>query len=348
MGTPVYTTREVVKSALENRGGSSTDAQIDRLIATSSRNIERRLHRRFWPWHGTRMFAWPSRFQLESWVLDLGPNELVSLEELTAAGTAIPTAQALLEPADAGPPYTRIELDRGTDAAFASGPTAQRSVAVTGVFGYDLNEEQAGVTVGVTLAGAGTLEVTDSSGIGTGSLLRVGTERMIVTRMGYVSTGRTLAGALTDRPNGNVLVLDSATNAPNPGELIVVDGERMEVIDRIGTGVFVRRAIDGTAIDAHEVGATVYVRRSLTVERGACGTDAAEHAADSPVWAFVFFSPIETLCVEETIAAIMQEGAGMARTVGSEGAERETGARGLADARREADRYRRKTRNWAV
>lgn len=352
MSVPNYTTREVVKAALDNRGGSSTDTQIDRLIATTSRAIERRMHRQFWPWLGTRHFTrpddrGPGRFS-PSWLLELGADELIRLDALESGGTPVDLAAALLEPANAGPPFSRIELDRGTSAAFDTGNTPQRAIAVTGLFGYDLNEVPAGATVGPTTDDFTDIQVTDSSAIGTGSLLRVGAERMIVTRMGLVDTGVTLTSALTDRANDQVLYTTGGVTAPNADEVVTVGAERMLVTDRVGSAVFVKRAVDGTAIAAHGISDVIYARRSLIVERAACGTTATSHAADAPVWRWVPLQPIETLCVEETIAALMQEGAGMARVVGTAEGQRETTNRGLDDARKNADRYRRRNRNQAV
>lgn len=352
MSIPNYTTREVVKAALDGRGGSATDAQIDRLIATTSRAIERRMHRQFWPWQGTKLFnrpatSGPGRFS-PSWMLELGRDELISLEALESAGQTIDLADVLLEPVNQGPPYTRLELNRGSSAAFDTGNTSQHAIAVTGLFGYDLEEVPAGALAGAVDAAATVLEVSSSVGIGTGSLLRVGDERLIVTRLSLADTGRTLTQPLTDRANDQVLQLDTSVSAPEPGEVITVGAERMTVTDRVGVLVFVRRAVDGSTITAHDTGAAVYTRRSLTVERGAAGTTAASHALDAPVLRWVPVHPIETLCVQETIAAAMQEGAGMARVVGTAEGQRETTNRGLDDARKNADRYRRRNRNMAV
>lgn len=352
MGDPVYTTREVVKTALENRGGAGSDAQIDRLIAAKSREIERTLHRRFWPWYGTRRFDWPAqsganRFS-PSWLLELGSPELIELEQLTADGEEITLANVNLEPADRGVPYSRIELNRGTDATFTAGNTNQRTIAALGLWGWDLDETPIATLSGTVDDTNPVLEVSDASAIGTGSLLRIGTERVQVTRLGLTAAGRTLTAVLTDRANDQVLYLDSATNAPNPGETVGMASERMLVTDRVGTAVFVKRAVDGTTIADHAIGAAVYVKRTLTVERGAAGTPAAGHTAGDDVHVWDPFPPIETLCVAEVIAAVMQENAAMSRTVGAGEAEREASSKGLADARKAAAQYKRRNRNRAV
>src|SRR3546814_20587325 len=71
------------------------------------------------------------------------------------------------------------------------------------------------------------------------------------------------------------------------GELILIDSERMRIVDITGNNLTVVRAYDGSTLAAPSLGADVYVYRSLTVERGALGTTAATHldAASVTVWA---------------------------------------------------------------
>lgn len=351
MGTPGYATREVVKAALDNGGGSLSDAQIDRLIGTVSREIDLRMHRTFYPWQGTHRFDWPAssgaNARMPAWVLELGNRELIELDALTTAGETVALDQVLLEPVNDGPPYTRIELNRGGPAAFYSGDTPQQSVAVTGLFGYRNDETRLTSTAGAIDADTTVVHVDAAAGIGTGSLLRLGDERVLVTGRAWIDTGATITAPLADRANDAVLFLSSATGIM-PGELLAVGTERMLVTDVVGSAAAVRRAVGGSQLADHADNAPVYAQRALLIERGVCGTTAASHADGADVYRFDYPAPIVTLCVEEVLALLGQESAGMARVVGSEGAERETSARGLGDARRQSDVYRRRNRNRAV
>lgn len=352
MGAPVYTTREVVKTALDSRGGRKLDDMIDRHIRSHSREIERKMHRSFWPWQGTIHFDRPASWGLNrgapSWLLELGPNGLIRLDSLASGGQVINPADVLLRPGVPGEPATWIELNRGTSADFLTGDTNQDTIALTGLWGWDLNETNiAGLQT--TVDGDDVqFEVSDSSGIGHGSLLRIDDERVNVTRMSMADTGLVTTAALTDRANDQAVYVDSQALAPEPGEIIAVGVERMLVTDRMGLVVAVERGYDGTASAPHDAGAAVFARRRLTVERGAAGTVAVSHTAGADVRRHEMFAPIQTLCTEESIAGVMQELAGMARVVGTAEGQRETTNRGLDDARKNADRYRRRNRNLAV
>src|SRR3546814_19132909 len=70
------------------------------------------------------------------------------------------------------------------------------------------------------------------------------------------------------------------------GELILIDSERMRIVDITGNNLTVVRAYGGATLAAHSLGADVYVSRRLTVDRGALGTTAAPHLHEAPlhVW----------------------------------------------------------------
>lgn len=355
MGDPWYTTLEVVKAALSNQGGQRADAQIRRLIADHSRGIDRSMNRTFHPWTGTRYFTWPATSGLNagmpSWVVELGRDELISLTSLGVGGpdtyTTVDLGAVLLEPVNAGPPFTRLELSRGTTASLESGSTEQRSLAVTGVFGYS----SASTTVTTAAANATdtatTVTVLDSAEIGTGSLLQIGEERLNVTARRWHDTGGTLLAPLTDKPS-SVSVGVVGGNIPQPGETILIDAERMFVEDTIGTALIVKRAVDGSVLATHGAGVSLFAPRALIVERGAVGTTAAAISAGDAVAVWQVPGPIHTLCMAEVISSLQQEQAGYGRTVGSEGNEREAVGRGLTDARCRAEKYRRRNRNLAV
>src|SRR5690606_11897546 len=167
--------------------------QVDRAIESASRMIEGMTHRRFYPETDTRFFDWPNDQSGRTWRLWLDQNELISVTKLTAGGVEIPAADFFLEPANDGPPYTHIEIDLDSSSAFSSGGTHQRAISVLGVFGSSVEFESAGtITDPVATTTATTINVSDSSLIGVGDLIKLGTDHMLVTGRIMLDTGQTI------------------------------------------------------------------------------------------------------------------------------------------------------------
>jgi hypothetical protein len=194
------------------------------------------------------------------------------------------------------------------------------------------------------------IDVTDSSIIGVGHTLRIGTERMMVTEKVALDTGINLAApGMTAEMRGVAVPLSTATGAPQPGEMINIDGERMLVTESIGTTAYVARAVDGTVLAAHTAGADIYAYRTLTVRRGVLGTTAAAHTTGAAINRWVPDGPIEALNVAETLTLLAQENSAYARVIGSGDNQREARGAGLAQLRREVyDGYAKKARTGAV
>src|SRR3989304_2273664 len=128
----LYASREQLKRAGDIKGPDQ-DAQVDRHIEAASRHIDRVLGLRegvFIPKTQTRNFEWPQDAAVEDrprngYTVSLDEH-LISISSVTRDGdtaTAVPTADVFLEPANEGPPYTRLELDRSStqpNATFAS------------------------------------------------------------------------------------------------------------------------------------------------------------------------------------------------------------------------------------
>jgi hypothetical protein len=333
-----------VKAASDAKTTARDDAQVDRAIAAASRAVEGLTRRRFYPWTGTRRYDSPGAQGSPSYRLWLDANELVSLASLTAGGEAINPVDAVLYP-DEGPPYTRLEISLGSSAAFSSGDTHQNAVAITGVFGYGADETPAGALAAGINASTTACTVTNSAAVGVGSILRVGTERMIVTAKAMLTTGQT--GTLTKDNAATTLTVVNGS-AFFADEVILLDGERMRVEDVAGNTLVVKRMWDGTAIAAH-TGATIYARRALTVERGALGTSQAEHFTADPIVKHLPPGPVHALCIAEALNTISQENSGYARQIGAGDTAREAFARGLKDLRAEVyATYARRARMRAV
>lgn len=330
-----YTTRERVKAAVDVTDSVRANVQIDRLIGAGARNVDRLCHREFDPWTGTRSFDWPDPASPTPWRQWIsGRRALVSLTSATTGGLALDTASVLLYP-DEGPPFDRIEIDQSTSAGFEAGTTEQLSLVLVGLWGYDLTEVTAGTLAEDLDASETAVDVANAAALGVGSVVRVDTERMIVTEKSALTTAVTIAGNLTAEMKNTTVPLSSATNAPVAGEMILVDAERMRVNEVVGTNAFVTRGYDGTVLAAHTTGATIYAYRTLTVQRGALGTTAAAHTSGATIQRWVPPDPVEALNVAETLVLLSQENSAYARVIGQGENQREARGAGLSQLRRD-------------
>ncbi|MEV0115874.1 hypothetical protein AB0H77_21935 [Streptomyces sp. NPDC050844] len=348
-----YATREQVKSALDVQETARNNTQIDRALETGSRSIEALCHRRFYPQQDTRSWDWPNAQGAASWRLWLDDNELISLTSLTSGGTAIPLEHVLLEPNRSGPPFNRIELNIGTSAAFGGGSTHQQDITGSGLFGYRNDETLLGSTLEALDAAETGVDVDSltSAAVGVGSVLRIDSERMFVTGRTQLATGQTLGadlGALAK----DVTVSVQSGAAFTVDEVILIEGERMRIIDIAANTLIVKRGWDGSVLAAHTAGAGIYAPRSLTVQRGALGTTAAASSIGAAVARWDPPGPVQTLAVAEAINTLVLETAGYSRVQRSgDGAtsERARDLRGIEGLRAQVyTAYGRKARTRGV
>lgn len=328
-----YSTREAVKSALDIKTTARDDVQVDRAIEAASRSVERLLHRRFYPELATRYFDFPNGSYARPWRLWLDENELISLTTLASGGLPISAMDYFLRSTSNRdePPYNHIELDLSTNASFGQGDTWQRDIAVTGLFGYDNITTPAGVlSAAIVSTTATTISASDST-IGVGDLLTIDTERMQVTGKTMVSTGQTLQADLA-ASNAAVSVSVTTGTAYAVGEVLLLDAERMLIVDIAGNTLIVKRAWDGSVLATHS-GSTIYAARTLTVTRGQLGTTAATHSNSAPIARQLYPGSVVALCVAEAITTLLNESSGYARTAGSGDNAREAAGRALKDAR---------------
>lgn len=355
MTLPWYVTRESVKEALDYKETARNNAQVDRAIESASRAVEGLLHRRFYPWTGTRYFDWPNAQYARSWRLWLDDNELISVTTLASGGVTIDSADFILRRSDDKDeaPYSFIELDLDTSAAFGQGSTWQRDIAITGQFGYDDTTEPAGALNGAIDSSQTTVTVTDSSAVGVGDLIAVGTERMVVTDKRMVDTSVAFAGLTTATASDDTLTVPDGT-AFAIGEVLRFDTERALVVDIADNDLVLRRAWDGSRLAAHTSG-NIYADRKLTVTRGALGTTAASHADAATVARHVPPGLVTELCLAYALNNLLQARSGYARVAGvksgtsSEANAIENTGRGISGVERDACRaYGRKARTRAV
>jgi hypothetical protein len=346
-----YCTRESVKSAVDVRDSVRANAQIDRIIEDVSRGIENSTCRRvFHPRIMTQTWDWPDEDRPTPWRIWLGgKSELISVSAVSSGGVSIATSAVELYPTY-GPPYTRVELDRSTTASFTNAGTPQDAISITGLYGGAALDERAVGTIAEDLDTSETLiDVSDVSVIGVGSLLRCDTERMIVTGTRALDTGVNLAANIAATNATTAVTLSTTTAAPEPGEVVTIDTERMLVLDRISTTLTVQRAYDGTVLAAHTTPADIYVHRTLVVQRGVSGTTAATHTSGASLLRWYPPGPVEGLAVAESLNQLEQEKSAYARVIGSGEGQREARGAGLADKRCQVRKaYGRRVRMGAV
>lgn len=346
MDEVLYCTREEVKASLESAETARNNAQIDRLIASSSRGIEGLTHRFFYPFTGTRYFDWPNDQHAKVGRLWLDQHELVSVTSLVSGGTAINSTDYFLEPAGSGPPFSHVDIDLSKRVAFSAASTYQRSIAITGVFHWQDDVTAGSITEAMDNAQT-TAKVANAAAVGVGSIIKADNERMIVTEKSQLTTGQTLQTPLTaSMANTQVAVTSGA--AFNIGEVILLDTEKMLIVDIAGNNLAVKRAWDGTILATH-TGSTIFAPRLATVTRGVLGTSAAAHLINAPLTKTRFPGLIRQLAIAETLTAFQQESSGYARVVGQGEGQREASGKGLGDLRDQVyTRHGRKVRARAV
>lgn len=315
MPSAQYATREQVKSALDVKETARNNAQIDRALLSGARAIEGQLRRKFYPWTGTRYFDWPNTQRAQVGRLWLDANELISVSALSAGGTTIASTDFFLEPVNAGPPYTYIDIDRASNAEWASNDdTPQRSIAITGVFGYSAEEE----TIGVLSGSLGSVE-TDTAPttlttarFGVGDIIRIDSERMIITERTMADSGQNLVNSPTASAASSTIAVTSGTGF-GVDEVILIDAERMLIVDIAGNNLVVKRAWDGSVLAAHTATADVYALTGMEMARGQLGTTIATHSSSAVIYRHIPPPLINDLNVAEAIVSLQQEQSGYGR-----------------------------------
>ena len=317
-----YAGRETVKHALKI-DGSGSDSLVDRHIGAASRDIDRLcLGRVFIPRTQTRAYRWPPLQTYRSHILDLD-FDLISVTTLqTKAQDSSPTTIAasdyFLEPVNEGPPYTRIEIDLSSNAAFEPGDTPQRAIEVTGSWGYGADTVSAGtVASGLASSATATEMVCSNAGlIEVGHTLLIEAEQVFVSGRAYSDLGANIDGALNATKSQEAVTVEGGHGLAD-GEVILVDSERMLIRSITANVLQVIRAYDGTTLASHSDASDIYVGRTLTIERGMNGTTAATHANATAASRYTPPADIETLCVALALAKMAQDLSSWGRSVGA-------------------------------
>jgi hypothetical protein len=333
-----YCTREDVQVALDSETTARNFAQLDREIESASRGIEGSgsLHRTFYPITATRSFDWP-RCPFEGyWRIWLMASELISATSVTVDGTPLSPADYTLEPANDGPPFHRIDIPilSGVDS-----PAVRKdAVVVAGVFaGAPVTEKSVGVlAANLAASESATASVTFSTArVGVGDLLRIDAERMVVTAKTMVDSTQNLQGALTDS-NADVTVPVTDGTAFAAELVLLIDSERMLVVDIAGNNLTVKRAWDGSVLAAHTSPADIYTLTGIELDRAELGTALALHNSGAVLYQWQVPGPVKQLAIAEVLNTFEQESSAYARTVGDGETLRNASGAGIADIRRQA------------
>src|ERR1700755_139791 len=252
-----YATVEDVQESLEITNLARSNRLVASKLESSSRSVEGQLHRRFYPERRTFKIDWPNYQYMDAWQLDLGDNELISLESFTSGGVSIPVNDIILRRWDnkEEPPYQYLEINLSSSSAFMGGATYQQSLVLTGLAGWSNTDTSVihGTLSGGINSSVTSVVLTPVAGqfpVGIGSIILIGTERMILTARSMADTGINTAGSLTDSQNAETLpVADGSVFAV--GEGILVNAGRMRIDDIAGNNLIVSRAWDGSALANH-------------------------------------------------------------------------------------------------
>lgn len=338
---PCYVTRERVKQAADIKLTARNDWQVDQAIEAASDGIDGFLHRQFYTVLATRFVDWPNFQGTYPWKVYLDQAELAdvtgTVPVVTTGGSSpqtIPAGNLIFGPYNYSPPFTTMQIDRSTNSAFGVGNTPQKDIHITGLFGYQDVFAPAGALAAAMSDTTGTVaQVTNGALVGVGDVFMVDTERMLVTDKAALSTGQTQQGSgvsTASKADQLLAVTDGTKFAPQ--ETVVLDAERMLIVDVLGNNLSVIRAWDGTTLATHS-GATVYALRKLTVTRGANGSTAATHLINAAAQVAVVPAMVRELALGEALVDIQQQLGAYAQTQG-EGASAITKiGQGLPDLR---------------
>jgi len=334
-----YCTREQVKLA-GSIFGSTHNGRLDRLIEATSRRIDRETRRYFLPRTETRVYRWPPRQPSSGLILWLD-QDLIAVTTLqtqaqNTSPTTISSSDFFLEPANTGPPYNRIEIDRSSTAVFQAGDTPQRSISVLGRWGFSEDTRGAGTVASGLDSGttATTMVCSDGGLIDVGDTLLIESEQLFVSGRSNAALGSVLInGALTASMAEDVVA--DGSHGLLAGETIQVGSEQMFIESVSTNDLAVVRAYNGSVLASHNNDTAIHTLRTLTVERGVSGTTAAVHADATAISVIEPPFDISTACIADTLAAYAQETASWGRTVGTGEGAGEFTARDLAGRRGE-------------
>lgn len=333
---PTYVTREEVKGALDIVETARVNDRLDQACEGATVAVDGFLRRTFSPWLGTRYFSWPDNAYRTPGRLWLDDREVIEVTSISSGGTPVLAADYFLEP-DTGPPFSSVEIDRSSSAVFQAGATRQRAIAITGTFGFRDDSEEVGELAGSLAAaqGAAASVTWTTSKVGVGSLLRINDERVLVTDRSMVSSGQVLQTPLL-ASTSNVAVAVQDGSAFGLDEIVLLDSERMRIVDISGNTLSVKRAQDGSVLATH-TGSTVYAYTGVSLLRAVQGSTLATHSIADTITRHVVPPLVKKLATAYALNFFLQESSGYARMVGAGENAQEASGRSIRSLERDAE-----------
>lgn len=318
---PCYVTRERVAAVPDIKFTARINDSVDRAIETASDAIDGICHRRFYNVDETKYWDWPNFQRAYPWRLWLDQADIADITVNvpivhTGAGghstpVLIPSTNIFWGPWNYGPPYTFMELDRSSNAAFGYSQTPQRDISIQATFGYWLKLQSAGsLAAAITDTTSTTITVTNSAAVGVGDVATIDSERMLVTGKSMIDTGQAQqgSGCSTASSNDTALTVTDGTKY-YVNEILLLGAERMYVTDIAGNILTVRRAWDGTVLQTH-TSAEIFAGRQLTVTRGDFGTTAATHSNSATININVVPAAVRDYALALSVIQVLNETGG--------------------------------------
>lgn len=352
-----YATVEQVMDSLEVTTRARAIKLVRQKLESASRSVERQLNRRFYPERRIVKSDWPNSSYAPPWALDMWDNEFAVLYTVTAGGVDIPIENCIPRRGDdkLEPPYNRLEINLGSaNSAFSAGLTFQQAVEIEALYTGDADTSTAlgGAQVASNITGSDILlpilPLNGLQNIGIGSLLKIGSERLLVADRRMVDTTVNTSGALAANKSVTTVPVTDGT-ACVLGEVILVDSERMRIDDIAGNNLTVTRAWDGSVLAAHNTAADVWAFRTYVVYRGVLGSTASTHTTAEPIYVHEYPGLVNELCIAETVVGLENAAGAYSREQGSGENRRPSPGKALEDIRAQAySAYGRKARQGSV
>jgi|HubBroStandDraft_5_1064220.scaffolds.fasta_scaffold00014_58 hypothetical protein len=313
---PCYATREEVMRELDVKLASYNSARIDRVIQSSSEDVDELCARRFYFEDATRSWDWPNYQYAYPWRVWFDRSEIadvdVNVPVVVSGGVLIDNADIFWgDPNYPTAPYTYLELNRDSSAAFGNGPTPQREIVITATYGYWINTYPAGTLAASMGSSDSTMTVSDGATPGVGDVAIIDSERMIVVDAAFTDTGISpSSGCTTASAADNTMAVPSG-DAFSVDEAILLDSEWMLVQNIMGNNLTVKRAWSGSVLATHSL-PSIWARRLLSVLRGQLGTVAAGHSESAPIVTSAPPALIKELTVAESVVKLTMGPSGWA------------------------------------
>lgn len=310
-----YASLGEVKRAADIPSSAFYDARLIEAMDEGKDAVASLCQRSVEPTIQTVTFAWPQDMTQDARMLHLGRHQLISITAvIDGDGSTLDNADLRLikeGSADDGPPYSAIMNANGwtSNSLFPN-----VSIRVLGLYGDKLDERL--VTTTASDLSSTVVDVTDSSRIDVGSVIRIATERLVVTSKGWLNSGSTAPVTLDAEEHSDRFTVTSG-GAFHIGEAITIESEEMLITKIIGNQLIVTRATNGSGIAAHTAVTAVFVDRRLAVERAVLGTAAVDTPAGADVLLHQFPALLRQLHKAEVLNIIQQDAAAYGSRSGS-------------------------------